>query len=106
LVLHVGRPADGRRKVLSLAELTGIDDQTIHELFVSEATGSAMQGQTRLMPTGVRPQIIDKIYHLGVTAPELGRLYPKKSRASPSVEGAWRPPRRITAAFQRDRRQS
>src|ERR1700694_3834975 len=72
LVVHVGRLADGRRKFLSIAELTGFEDQTIalQELFVSE-TGGAAQGRTRLAPTGIRPQIMDKIH-------QLGRLYPKK----------------------------
>jgi pilus assembly protein CpaF len=83
LVVHVGRLFDGRRKVLSIAELTGFDDHTIamQELFVSEATGSASQGRTRLMPTGIRPQIMDKIYQLGVVAPELAHLYPKNPAA-------------------------
>src|SRR5438128_10510550 len=63
LVVHVGRLADGGRKVLSIAELTGLDDQTIalQELFVSEATGGTMSGRTRLTPTGIRPQIMDKV---------------------------------------------
>src|ERR1700674_976919 len=87
LVVHVGRLADGRRKVLSIAELTGLDDQTIalQELFVSE-TGGAAQGRTRLTPTGIRPQIMDKIHQLGVAAPELSRLYPRNS-ASIAVSG-------------------
>jgi pilus assembly protein CpaF len=85
LVVHVGRLADGRRKVLSIAELTGFDDPTItlQEVFVSEATGGAAQGRTRLMPTGIRPQIMDKIYQQGLAAPELGRLFPKNSTAGP-----------------------
>jgi pilus assembly protein CpaF len=84
LVVHVGRLVDGRRKVLSIAELTGFDDHTIamQELFVSEATGSASQGRTRLMPTGIRPQIMDKIYQLGVAGPELSHLYPKNPAAT------------------------
>ena len=81
LVVQVGRVADGGRKVLSVAELTGLDDQTIalQELFVSEATGGAVSGRTRLMPTGIRPQIMDKVYQLGIAAPDLSWLYPKNS---------------------------
>jgi pilus assembly protein CpaF len=109
LVVHVGRLADGRRKVLSIAELTGLDDQTIalQEVFVSEATGGAAQGRTRLTPTGIRPQIMDKIHQLGVAAQELSRLYPKNS-AGITVSGRRAP----TAAENqggvptRDRRQS
>jgi pilus assembly protein CpaF len=109
LVVHVGRLSDGRRKVLSIAELTGFDDHTIgmQELFVSEASSGAAPGRTRLMPTGIRPQIMDRIYQLGVAAPELGRLYPKNP-AGVAVSG-----RRVAAAPEnqggvpaRDRRQS
>jgi hypothetical protein len=51
----------------------------MQQLFVSEATGGGAQGRTRLTPTGIRPQIMDKIHLIGVAAPELGRLYPKNS---------------------------
>jgi pilus assembly protein CpaF len=81
VIVHVGRLADGSRRVMSIGELTGFDDPTIalQELFVSEATGGGTQGRTRLTPTGIRPQIMDRIHRLGVAAPELGRLYPKNS---------------------------
>jgi hypothetical protein len=74
--------------VLSIAEVTGLDDQTIalQELFVSEATGGTVSGRTRLTPTGIRPQIMDKIHQMGVAAQELSRLYPKNS-AGPAVSG-------------------
>jgi pilus assembly protein CpaF len=83
LVVQVGRLADGRRKVLSIAELTGFEDQTIalQELFVSEATGGAVPGRTRLVPTGIRPQMIDRIYQRGLESPELSRLFPKSTSA-------------------------
>ena len=83
LLVHVGRLADGRRKVLSITELTGFDDQTIalQELFVSEATGGAVPGRTRLTPTGIRPQMMDRIYQRGIEVPELSRLFPKNSAA-------------------------
>ncbi len=81
VIVHVGRLADGSRRVMSIGELTGFDDPTIalQELFVSEATGGAAPGRTRLTPTGIRPQIMDRIYQRGVAIPELGRLYPKNS---------------------------
>jgi len=83
LLVHVGRLADGRRKVLSIAELTGFDDQTIalQELFTSEATAGAVPGRTRLVPTGIRPRMVDRIYQRGVAAPELSRLFPKNPTA-------------------------
>ncbi len=83
LLVHVGRLTDGRRKVLSITELTGFDDQTIalQELFVSEATGGAVPGRTRLTPTGIRPRMMDRIYQRDVAPPELSRLFPKSSAA-------------------------
>jgi pilus assembly protein CpaF len=86
LIVHVRRLSDGSRKVVSIAELTGFEDPTIglQELFVSEATAGVAHGWSRLMPTGIRPQIIDKIYQRDLASLELGRLYPKNSAASVS----------------------
>jgi pilus assembly protein CpaF len=109
VIVHVGRLADGSRRVMSIGELTGFDDPTIalQELFVSEATGATAPGRTRLTPTGIRPQIMDRIYQRGVAIPELGRLYPKNS-AHIAVSG-----RRAASGVEteggvpaRDRRQS
>jgi pilus assembly protein CpaF len=107
LLVHVGRLADGRRKVLSIAELTGIDDQTIalQELFVSEATGGTVPGRTRLVPTGIRPQLMDRIYQRGLAVPELSRLFPKSSAAI--ADSGRRPLSETGGGFPtRDRRQS
>jgi len=106
LLVHVGRLADGRRKVLSIAELTGFDDQTIalQELFVSEATGGAVPGRTRLTPTGIRPQLMDKIYQRGIEVPELSRLFPKNPAAI--ADSGRRPAADASGGFPvRDRRQ-
>jgi pilus assembly protein CpaF len=85
LVVHVGRLSDGSRRVLSIAEVTGIDDQTIglQEIFVSEAAGGSGAGRTRLMPTNIRPQIMDKIYRLDIAPTELSRIFPRNSAAVP-----------------------
>jgi len=85
LVVHVGRLADGSRRVLSIAEVTGIDDQTIglQEIFVSEAAGGSGAGRTRLVPTNIRPQIMDKIYRLDIAPTELSRIFPRNTAAVP-----------------------
>src|SRR5258708_22045245 len=72
VIVHIGRLADGSRRIMSIVELTGFDYPTIglQELFVLEATGGGAQGRTRLTPTGIRPQIMDKSHRLGVEAPE------------------------------------
>jgi len=85
IVVQVGRLADGSRKVLSIAEVTGLDDQTIglQEIFVSEAVGGTGAGRTRLTPTNIRPQIMDRIYRLDIARPELVRIFPKNSASVP-----------------------
>jgi pilus assembly protein CpaF len=80
IVVHVSRQVDGSRKVISIAELTGIEDQaiTLQEVFVSEAarSGAGARGWTRLVPTGIRPQMMDRIYQRGLAGPDLLRLFP------------------------------
>ena len=80
VVVHTGRLQDGSRKVLSIAELTSFDEQTIalQELFVSESTvnGTGAKGWSRLRPTGIRPKLMDRIYQRGAAMPELSRLFP------------------------------
>src|SRR3989449_4880375 len=64
LVVHLGRMPDGSRKVLSIAELTGFDDQTIalQDLFVSEsAAGDGARGWGRLPPPPPPPRIVRTI---------------------------------------------
>jgi len=78
---------DGNRRVLSIAELTGFDEQTIalQDLFVSEsAAGNGARGWTRLRPTGIRPRIMDKIHRFDAAGPDLDRLFPKNSAGSPT----------------------
>src|SRR5207253_11139611 len=53
------------------------------------------RGGTRLLPTGVRPRIIDRAFSLGVVAPDVQRLFPpnrtaaalKPRRSTPAAEG-------------------
>ena len=109
LVVHLGRMPDGSRKVLSIAELTGFDDQTIalQDLFVSEsaAAGNGARGWTRLRPTGIRPRIVDKIHRLNAAGPELDHLYPKNSAASPVSGRRSLIPAESSGVPVRDRRQ-
>jgi pilus assembly protein CpaF len=83
VVVHLGRLQDGSRKVLSIAEITGFDDQTIalQDVFVSEATvsGTGAKGWSRLRATGIRPKMMDKIHQRGVADQELTRLFPQNS---------------------------
>jgi hypothetical protein len=84
LIVHLGRLADGSRRVMSIVEFTGFDYPTIalQELFVSEATGGGAQGRTRLTPTGIRPQIMDKSHRLGARGARDGGLPARDRRQS------------------------
>ena len=110
LVVHLGRMPDGNRRVLSIAELTGYDEQTIalQDLFVSESTaGNGARGWTRLRPTGIRPRIMDKIHRLDAAGPDLDRLFPKNSAGSPTSGRRSAEPVASSAGVPgRDRRQS
>jgi pilus assembly protein CpaF len=98
VVVQLGRLADGTRRVLSIAEVTGFDEQTIalQELFVSEAARSASSGRgwTRLTATGIRPKLMEKIHHLRLGSDELNRLFPQ-SAEQPMSSGR----REVTSAI-------
>ncbi len=87
LVVHLGRLVDGSRKVVSIVELTGMEDQTIttQEIFLSEVAeaGGSGSGGTRLVPTGIRPRIMDQVYQRRIAVPEIGRLFPRKPVPTP-----------------------
>ncbi|HEY8738879.1 MAG TPA: CpaF family protein [Candidatus Dormibacteraeota bacterium] len=91
LVVHVSRQVDGTRKVISIAELVGMEDQaiTLQEVFVSEAarSGASARGWTRLAPTGIRPQIMDRIYQRGLAGPDLLRLFPPQNGGAVPTSG-------------------
>jgi pilus assembly protein CpaF len=91
VVVHVSRQVDGSRKVISIAELVGLEDQaiTLQEVFVSEASrsGASARGWTRLKPTGIRPQLMDKIYQRGLAGPDLVRLFPPQNGGAMPTSG-------------------
>jgi len=91
VVVHVSRQVDGSRKVISIAELVGLEDQaiTLQEVFVSEAarSGASARGWTRLKPTGIRPQVMDKIYQRGLAGPDLVRLFPPQNGGAMPTSG-------------------
>ncbi|MDH7637325.1 CpaF family protein [Sphingomonas oryzagri] len=60
IVLQIGRLSDGRRKVLSLSEVTGMEGEviTMQEIFRFNMTGRAENGQVlgQFEATGLRPK--------------------------------------------------
>ncbi len=83
IVVQLSRMKDGSRKITNISEITGMEGETItmQDIFVYEMRGldptGRMEGAFR--PTGVRPNIIDKLFDLGLPVPaELARLFPSR----------------------------
>ncbi len=78
VVLQVGRLSDGKRKVLSLSELTGMEGETItmQEIFRFKRTGIGEDGAVvgHFEATGIRPKFLQEAISHGVQlSPELFR---------------------------------
>jgi pilus assembly protein CpaF len=71
VVIQVGRLADGRRKVLSVAELTGMEGEvvTMQEIFRFRQTGVSAEGivQGKFEATGIRPRFLEQVMAHGIT---------------------------------------
>lgn len=69
-VIHVSRLTDGKRKVTSIQEITGMEGDivTMQEIFVFEQTGVAPDGIVlgSFRATGIRPHFIDRLRTRGV----------------------------------------
>ena len=75
--MQVGRLADGRRHVLSVSELTGMEGDvvTMQDIYVFRRTGVADDGRIlgEFIPTGLRPRCADELAAAGVTLGLLNR---------------------------------
>jgi pilus assembly protein CpaF len=70
VVLQIARLTDGRRKVVSLQEITGMEGEviTMQEIFVYHQTGVAESGavQGHFRATGVRPRFAERLRVYGI----------------------------------------
>lgn len=78
VVVQVGRLSDGRRKLLSLSELSGMEGDviTMQEIFRFRQTGVGTDGmvQGRFEATGIRPRFLEQVMAHGVSlSPDLFR---------------------------------
>ena len=68
-VVQVARLSDGTRKVISISEVTGMDDEsiTMQDIFVFERRAIDENGKVRgaFRATGVRPQFADRLATFG-----------------------------------------
>ena len=73
-LVQIGRLADGKRKVMSIQEITGMEGEiiTMQEVFTFRQTGVAPDGAVlgHFCATGVRPKFVDRLRAYGVTLPE------------------------------------
>src|SRR4029078_10655686 len=71
LIVQLQRQSDGKRKVTSIAEVTGLDGDIIQmqEIFKFVRSGTAPDGtvQGYFQATGVRPRFLSHLTNLGIT---------------------------------------
>jgi pilus assembly protein CpaF len=84
---QLSRLRDGSRKVTSITELTGMEGETItmQEIFVFESHGADKEGKIigEFKPTGIRPQILDRMFAMGLPLPqEILTLFPDPRSAA------------------------
>jgi pilus assembly protein CpaF len=73
VIVQVSRLSDGRRKIMSVSEITGMEGNvvTMQDVFAFKRTGVGENGQVlgQFASTGIRPRFIDKLRISGVELP-------------------------------------
>jgi len=74
VVVQVARLTDGRRKVVSIQELTGMEGEMVNmqEIFTFRRTGVDQTGAVRghFCATGVRPRFTERLQAFGIALPD------------------------------------
>ena len=74
VVVQVGRLTDGKRKVISIQEITGMEGEviTMQEIFTFKQTGLGENGAVAgyFCSTGIRPRFIERLRTFGITVSE------------------------------------
>jgi pilus assembly protein CpaF len=91
LIVQLSRLKDGSRKVTSITELIGMEGETItmQDIFVFESHGADENGKIvgSFRPTGIRPQVINRLFDMGINLPpDLARLFPERRQAQASID--------------------
>jgi len=90
VIVQLERTADGRRVVVSVQEVQGLEDATIvlQELFAyKRQTSSDGRDTSVIEPTGLRPKVLDRIKEAGVELP-MHVLQPGARRRATNGSGA------------------
>ena len=73
VVVQVGRLTDGRRKITSISEISGMEGAviTMQDIFVFDQEGIDDQGQVigQFRATGIRPKFTDRLHAYGIELP-------------------------------------
>ena len=73
VVVQVSRHSDGTRKVISLAEITGMEGEVVsmQDIFIFRKRGIRDNGEVLgdFMPTGIRPKFAEKLAVSGINLP-------------------------------------
>ena len=71
--MQLQRQSDGKRKITSIAEITGLEGDIIQmqEIFKFVRTGTGADGsvQGHFAATGVRPRFLNHLISLGIKVP-------------------------------------
>jgi pilus assembly protein CpaF len=74
IVVQVSRMSDGSRKIMSISEVTGMEENIIsmQDIFVFQKRGISPTGKVvgTFRPTRIRPRFIDKLMVAGISLPQ------------------------------------
>ena len=75
IVIQIARLSDGTRKLVSIAEISGMEGDviTMQDIFIYERQGLAQDGSVvgRFRPTGIRPKAADRLAMYGIKLAEM-----------------------------------
>ena len=73
VIVHLARLSDGTRKIVQLAEVVGMEGDTItmQDIFRFRQSGTDEEGKVigRILPTGIRPNFAEKLAERGLSLP-------------------------------------
>ncbi len=83
IVVQLNRLRDGSRRITAISEVVGMEGDTItmQDIFLMKSEGTDQQGNLKneMELTGVRPQILDRLFDMGLAVPpEISRLFPDR----------------------------
>jgi pilus assembly protein CpaF len=86
LIIQLSRLKDGSRRVTSVTEIIGMEGETItmQDIFTFQSRGADENGRIigDFTPTGIRPQIINRLFEMGIPLPtDLAKLFPDRRSA-------------------------